>query len=104
MVADNLADPNCAELNRLYWLWRGRENSPVESNLYTAVWKFTTKYAGDDLGHDVCLHVVRELNRLQGRRPAALPEEISAYLYESCRNARKDQRRQTRKPIASRCQ
>lgn len=42
---------------------------------------------------------------MQGRRPAALPEEISAYLYKSCRNARKDQRRQTRKyvPLLEHC-
>lgn len=100
MVAGNVADPNRAELDRLYRQWRDCENGPpVENDLYTAVWIFTTKYAGDDLGHDVCLRVVRELNRLQGRRPAALPEEISAYLYESCRNARKDQRRQTRKYV-----
>jgi DNA-directed RNA polymerase specialized sigma24 family protein len=99
LVADNLADPNRAELDRLYRQWRDRENGPVESDLYTAIWIFATKYAGDDLGHDVCLRVVRELNRLQARRPAALPEEISAYLYGSCRNARKDQRRQTRKYV-----
>jgi DNA-directed RNA polymerase specialized sigma24 family protein len=99
VVASDVADPNRTALDRLYRQWRDRENGPVESDLYTAVWIFTTKYAGDDLGHDVCLRVVRELHRLQGRRPAALPEEIAAYLYESCRNARKDQRRQTRKYV-----
>lgn len=67
MVADNLADRNRAELDRLYRQWRGRENSPVASDLYTAVWKFTTKYAGDDLGHDVCLRVVRELKSIAGQ-------------------------------------
>jgi DNA-directed RNA polymerase specialized sigma24 family protein len=96
MVAGNVTGP---DLDRLYRQWRDRENGPVESDLYTAVWIFTTKYAGDDVGHDVCLRVVRQLNRLQGRRPTALPEEISAYLYESCRNARRDQRRQTRKYV-----
>ena len=93
MVAGEVAGPHRTELDCLYRQWRDRENGPVNSDLYTAVWTFTTKYAGDDLGHDVCLRVVRELNRLQGRRPAALPEE------ESCRNARKDQRRQMRKYV-----
>jgi DNA-directed RNA polymerase specialized sigma24 family protein len=88
------AGNNRAELNQRYREWRDDENRPVDNELYIAVWKFATTYAGDDLGHDVCLRVVRTLNRLQGRRPAALPQNLTAYVYEACRNSRIDQKRQ----------
>jgi hypothetical protein len=99
MVAGYVAGAKRAELNSLDRQWRDGENGPVGRDLHISVWKFTAKYAGEDLGHDVCLPVVRELNRLQGRLHAALSDDLSAYLYESCRNARKDQRRQTRKYV-----
>jgi hypothetical protein len=67
VFAGDVAGPSRTELDRLYRQWRDRENGPVKKDLHTAVWIFTTKYAGEDLGHDVCLRVVRELNRLPDR-------------------------------------
>jgi DNA-directed RNA polymerase specialized sigma24 family protein len=88
-----------AELDRCYREWRDGENRPVDNELHVAVWKFATTYAGDDLGHDVCLRVVQALNRSQRKRPAALPQNLSAYVYEACRNARIDQKRQAWKYV-----
>src|SRR5271165_3750336 len=95
----NVTNADRAQLNHLYWQWRGDGNGPVGNDLHVAVWKFTIRQVGDDLGHDVCLRVVRHLNQLQGRQPAVLPEDLCAYLYGSCRNARKDLERETRKYV-----
>src|SRR6516165_4405566 len=95
MVASTVAGADRSELNRVYRQWRDGEDRAVENELHIAVWKFATTHAGDDLGHDVCLRVVGVLNRQRARRPAALPENLAAYIYEACRNANKDQKRQT---------
>jgi DNA-directed RNA polymerase specialized sigma24 family protein len=95
----NAKGADLAELTSLYLQWRDGENGPVGNDLQIAAWKFTTRHAGDDLGHDVYLRVVQALNRLRDRQSAALPENLAAYLYQSCRNAGKDQQRQTWKYI-----
>ena len=100
MVAGIVSDAECAELGRLYRQWQHSGLGPVGNDLLIAVWKFATSYVGDDLGHDVYLRVVRQLNRSQGTQLAALPNDLCAYLYRACRNARKDQERRRWQHVA----
>ncbi len=99
MVVRTSAGASRVELSRRYREWRDGENGPVDDELHIAVWKFATTYAGDDLGHDVCLRVVRTLNELRRGQLTTLPENLAGYVYEACRNARIDQKRQTWKYV-----
>jgi DNA-directed RNA polymerase specialized sigma24 family protein len=93
MVTDRVAAADCARLNRLYRQWYDGGKGPIENELYTTLWQFAERYAGDDLGHDVCLRVVQRLNQSQLGQAANLPDDLHAYLYQSCKNARKDHAR-----------
>lgn len=34
---------------------------PIGNELYRTLWQFAERYAGDDLGYDVCLRVVERV-------------------------------------------
>ena len=90
MITGAVAAVACAQLNRLYRDWYDGGKGRIGNELYTTLWQVAERYAGDDLGHDVCLRVVQRLNQSQS---ATLPDDLHAYLYQSCKNARKDDAR-----------
>jgi DNA-directed RNA polymerase specialized sigma24 family protein len=92
MITGAVAAADRVQLNRLYRQWYDGGKGPIGNELYTALWQFAERYAGDDLGHDVCLRVVQRLNQLQLGQPT-LPADLHAYLYQSCKNAWKDHAR-----------
>lgn len=100
MIANTVADADRAELNRLYRQWHDMANGPIGSDLCTAIWKFATRHAGADIGHDVYLQVVRRLNACQFGRRAALPDDLCAYVYQSCRNGWRDRKGRSRRHVA----
>src|SRR5215472_3941084 len=89
---DAVAAADRAKLNGLYRQWYDAGNGPIGDQLYIALWQLAERYAGDDLGHDVCLRVVPRLKQSQLGQPT-LPDDLHAYLYQSCKNARKDHAR-----------
>jgi hypothetical protein len=93
----NLTGADRAQLENLYQHWRDGGNGAVRDDLHIAIWRFATKQVEPDLAHDVYLRVVRHLDHLLARRPAALPGDLCAYLYVACRNARKDLHSYTQK-------
>jgi DNA-directed RNA polymerase specialized sigma24 family protein len=93
MITGAAAAVDCTRLNRLYRQWYDGGKGPIGNELYATLWQFAEQYAGEDLGHDVCLRVVQRLNQSPLGQPATLPDDLHAYLYQSCKNAWKDHAR-----------
>jgi len=83
VVTSKFTSADRTQLDNLYRQWRDGGKSAIGSDLHIAIWQFATKHVEADLAHDVYMRVVRHLNHLERRPPAALPEDFCAYLYVS---------------------
>ena len=99
MVARNFTSSDRTQLENVYQQWRDGGNGAIGDDLHIAIWQFATKHVETDLAHDVYIRVVGHLDHLRGRHATALPENLCAYLYVACRNARRDLHRYTHKYV-----